>query len=76
LSAKGIKDELQVLCKNKDIPIVEQLEEVVNGWEQKPKGMLQIVWEIIDPAKKKEDYTVDGKKDAFGNVICETSRNI
>ena len=37
--------------------------------------MLQILWErgFIDPAKKKEDYTVDGKKDAFGNVVQETS---
>jgi hypothetical protein len=37
--------------------------------------MLQILWErgFLDPEKKKEDYTADGKKDAFGNVICETS---
>jgi hypothetical protein len=58
VSATGMKDELQVLCKNKDIPIVEQLDEVVEGCEQKPKGMLQILWErgFIDPAKKKEFY--------------------
>jgi hypothetical protein len=64
VSAKGTKDELQVLCKTKDLPIVEELDEVVKGWEEKPKGMLQILWErgFIDPAKKKEEYTVDGKK--------------
>ena len=75
VSAKGRKDELQILCKNQNLPIEEELDEVVEGWEGKPKGMLQILWErgFIDPAKKKEDYTVDGKKDAFGNVIEETS---
>jgi hypothetical protein len=63
--AKGRKDELQILCKQKSIPIEEELDEVVEGWEGKPKGMLQILWErgFIDPAKKKEDYTLDGKKD-------------
>ena len=28
---------------------------------------------MLDSAKKKEDYTLDGKKDAFGKVIPETS---
>jgi hypothetical protein len=76
VSAKGTKDELQVLCKNKDLPIVEELDEVVlKGWEDIPKGVLQILWErgFIDPEKQKEDYTADGKKDAFGNGIRETS---
>jgi hypothetical protein len=66
VSAKGGKDDLQVLCKNKDIPIEEEIDEVIEGWEGKPKGMLQVLWErgFIDPTKKKEDYTIDGKKDA------------
>jgi hypothetical protein len=38
---------------------------------------LQVLWErgFIDPAKemKEGDRTIDGKKDAFGNVIRETS---
>jgi hypothetical protein len=61
--------------QNNNLPFVEELEEVVKGWEEKPKGMLQILWErcFIDPAKKKEDYTVNGKKIAFGNVVRETS---
>ena len=47
----------------------------MEGWEGKPKGMLQILWErgFIDPTKKKEEYTVDGRKDRFGNVIRESS---
>jgi hypothetical protein len=42
----------------------------------KPKGMLQVLRErgFIDPAKRKEGgHTINGKKDAFGNVIRETS---
>ena len=75
VSAKGRKDELQILCKQNNIPIEEELDEVVEGWEGKPKGMLQILWErgFVDPSKKKEDYTLQGKKDAFGKVNPETS---
>jgi hypothetical protein len=32
VSAKGTKDELQIFCKNKDIMIAEELDEVVEGW--------------------------------------------
>jgi hypothetical protein len=46
----------------------------VEGWEGKPKGMLQIICErsFINP-EKKDDCTLHGKKDAFGKVIPETS---
>jgi hypothetical protein len=80
LQSRGVlanlrKDELQILCKQKNIPIEEELDEAVEGWEGKPKGMLQILWErgFVDPSKKKEDYTLQGKKDAFGKVNPETS---
>jgi hypothetical protein len=76
VSAKGTKDELQARCTNKDMPVDETIVEIDKGWEGKPKGMLQILWErgFVDPEKQKEgDCTVDGKKDAFGNVILETS---
>jgi hypothetical protein len=57
VTAKGRKDELQIMCKQKNIPREEELDEVVEGWEGKPKGMLQILWEqgFINPAKKEED---------------------
>ena len=45
VTAKGGKDELQVLCKNKDIPIEEEIDDVIEGWEGKAKGMLQFLWE-------------------------------
>jgi hypothetical protein len=75
VSAKGRKDKLQILCKQKNIPIEEELDEVVERWEGKPKGILQILWErcFVDPSKKEEDYTLQGKKDAFGKVNPETS---
>ena len=38
MSGKGAKDELKVLCKNKDIPIEGEIHEVDEGWEGKPKG--------------------------------------
>ena len=43
VSTKGVKDELQALCKNKCIPFKgEALDTVKEGWEGKAKGMLQI----------------------------------
>jgi hypothetical protein len=60
------------MCKQKNIPIEEELDEVVEGWEGKPKGMLQILWER-NRAETKEDYMLHGKKDAFRNVIPQTS---
>ena len=49
--AKGRKDELQILCKQNNIPIEEELDEVLEGWEGKLKGMLQLLWErgFVDP---------------------------
>ena len=76
VSAKGSKDELQALCKNKNVPIEEEIAGVEEGWVGKPKGMLQILWErgFIDPEKtNKADYTLSGKKDAYGNIILQTS---
>jgi hypothetical protein len=65
----------EAMCNQNNIPIEEELDEVVEGWEGKPKGMLQILWErgFVDPSKKKENYTLQGKKDAFGKVDPETS---
>ena len=57
---------------------------VLPGWVGEPKGLLQVLFErgLIDPAKydpvqrrgrQKQFYTVDGRKDSFGNVMEETS---
>jgi hypothetical protein len=87
LQAKGVlgsgdKKELQQLCLLNDVPISIETQGIVEGWEGKAKGMLQILFErgFIDPSKivnrdisKITEYTVDGRNDAFGNLLPETS---
>jgi len=70
----GDKKELQRLCVLNDIPIETTMEGIIEGWEGKSKGMLQILFERghINPSKIAE-YTVDGKNDAFGNLDPRTS---
>jgi hypothetical protein len=72
--SKGKKDELKILCKQKNKPTEEELDEV-EGWEGTPKEMLQILLEqgFINPAKRKEDYMLHGKNDVSGKVLPETS---
>jgi hypothetical protein len=40
-TGKGTKDEPQMLCNNKDMPIQEKIDDVIEGWEGKAKGMFQ-----------------------------------
>ena len=74
--AKGNKKAIVKLCQLNDIPFSEARPIVKEGWCGKPKGMLQVLFERghIDPTipNPYEHYTVDGKKDAFGNVIETT----
>ncbi len=46
----------------------------IEGWMHKPKGMLQILWErgIINDTNVAQ-YTIDGKKDAYGVLLPNTS---
>ena len=48
--------------------------EITEGWEGKPKGMLQILFEqgFINPERMTE-YSVDGRNDVFGNLVTDTS---
>jgi hypothetical protein len=45
INAKGTLAALQATCQNHGIPIEEVNCKVVDGWEGKPKGMLQVLWE-------------------------------
>jgi hypothetical protein len=79
LQAKGVlgmgdKKELQRLCSRNDVPIETSRMGILEGWEGKAKGMLQMLFERgrINP-KGMSEYTVDGRNDAFGNLIVETS---
>jgi hypothetical protein len=49
--------------------------EIIQGWEGKPKGMEQILWERgwIDPTLARKVYTVRGTKDSMGAVRKDTS---
>ena len=47
---------------------------IAEGWMGKPKGMMQVLWEhgYIDETHLKQ-YTVNGKKDAYGVIDLSTS---
>jgi hypothetical protein len=66
--AKGNKVVIVELCKQNDIPYIVTTETINEGWNAKPKGMLQILWErgVIDPAielaKADSFYMNHGKK--------------
>ena len=75
LVPNGTREALQKLCIDNNIPISEEISKIVEGWEGKPKGMIQVLWErgFIDPTKGIKDYTLNGRKDMFGNCILDTS---
>ncbi len=56
------------------IPVQITMPEITEGWEGKPKGMLQILFErgFINPERMTE-YTIDGRNDVFGNLVADTS---
>jgi hypothetical protein len=50
-STKGKnKRELVLLCDQNQIAITKNVERIKEGWEGKPKGLLQVLWErgLID----------------------------
>jgi hypothetical protein len=75
LAANGLMSDLQERAKNFNLPVEKEVDQIEEGWVGKPKGMLQVLWErgFIDPAKGWNDYTLNGKKDNFGNIIFATS---
>jgi len=68
LKSKGVntkgknKKELVALCAQHEVPIVHREQKKREGWEGKPKGLQQVLWErgLID-GKKLKKYTLDGK---------------
>jgi hypothetical protein len=80
VSAHGTRKQLVSICERNNIPVRRTIPMIQEGWVGKPKGMLQILWErgFIDTAAKTpqeaaEFYTVNGRKDAFGNILENTS---
>ena len=75
ISTKGKnKRELVVLCKQNQIAVTKNAERIKEGWEGKPKGLLQVLWErgLIDGNNLKR-YALTGKKDDLGTVDDSTS---
>jgi hypothetical protein len=74
VSATGNIKNITRLCQLSDIPIEEFIPKMVQGWQGKPKGMLQVLWErgFIDVTNINQ-YTVGGRKDEMGVLQTETS---
>ena len=68
------KRELVELCQQHQIETTKNVEKVKEGWEGKPKGLLQILWErgLIDGTNL-NNYSLTGKKDELGTVDNSTS---
>ena len=72
VSAKGKKAAIQIIAQEHGLPIRETTQKVIEGWEGKPKGLLQVLWErgIVD-ASKLSEYTINGRQNGYG-VIDKT----
>ena len=65
--------ELKEMCQKNGIDIEVFEEEIEEGWEGKPKGLRQVLWERgwLDP--NEGGYSMKGKKDADGNLDLSKS---
>jgi hypothetical protein len=64
ISTKGKnKEELVALCASNEIAVSKEVQKLKEGWEGKPKGLFQVLWErgFINPNKLK-DYTLTEKR--------------
>ena len=76
VTMKGNTQTIIQAAQEQGIPIKEEQAIIIEGWEGKAKGLLQVSWEcgFIDPTKNmKTDYTINGKKNALGILQCKTS---
>lgn len=75
IASNGRLKNIQERCVANGMPISFQKRNIINGWIGKPKGALQILHErgFIDPEKEISYYTIEGKIDAFGNKIENSS---
>ena len=69
VSAKGKKAAIQKIAQDHGLPLHETKTKVIEGWEGKPKGLLQILWErgIVDESRLSE-YTMNGRQNGYGIV--------
>jgi hypothetical protein len=60
------RKELQIFARHHCIDVFEEKQGVLAGWQGKPKGLLQVLWErglLLEVSLMK--YTLDGRKDAI-----------
>jgi hypothetical protein len=74
---KGKLADLQRAATNHGLPIEEISQKVLEGWEGKPKGLLQVLWERgwVDNSNGRalNYYTISGRKNEFNLVQPDTS---
>ena len=75
INVSGTVLQLKEIARRNNIPLVFEQQEILKGWEGQPKGMLQVLWErgFIDGTKSEKYYTIEGRKDQFGNIDPATS---
>jgi len=66
---------LQKIAQDNDLLTKETSAKVVQGWKDKAKGLLQVLWEHgwINENNLAQ-YTIKGNKDAFGVLTVRTLR--
>ena len=72
--ATGNREQLAKIANDNNIPVEVEYQQTIEGWSDKPKGMLQILYErgFIDSSNLSA-YTVNGQRDVYGNVMQGTS---
>jgi hypothetical protein len=75
MSPKGNRQQIRDMAQEAGLALTYLKREIIQGWEGKPKGMEQILWERgwIDPKVARKVYTVHGTKDSMGAVRKDTS---
>jgi hypothetical protein len=75
MSPKGNKQQIRDMAQQAGLALTYLKREIIQGWDGKPKGMEQILWERgwIDPNVARKVYTVHGTKDSMGALRKDTS---
>jgi len=66
--------DLQALVQQHGVQTTVEKQKIIQGWEGKPKGILQILWErgLIDELNYKATLTLDGRKNPLTGLIDES----
>lgn len=73
-NTNGTYNSIKVICEQNHISLTEMIDKVLQGWKDKPKGMLQVAWErgLMDENNIGQ-YTVSRQKDEMGILLPHTS---